>query len=44
MSSFKRTYQLSGLALKRLDEIRKNTGLKFSTIIERLILGLKIGD
>jgi hypothetical protein len=43
VSSFKRTYQLSGLALKRLEDIRKQTGLKFSTIIERLILGLKIG-
>ena len=44
MNTSKRTYHLSGLALQRLDEIRKETGLKFSMIIERLILGLPVGE
>lgn len=43
MKTYKRSYLLSALALKRLGDIRQETGLKFSMIIERLILGLKIG-
>lgn len=43
-NNFKRTYYLSGLALKRLEQIRKETGLKHSTIIDRLILGLPVGQ
>ncbi len=40
----KKTFYHSREALERLKCIRKDTGLKFSTIIERLILGLKIGN
>ena len=38
-----RTYKLSKPALKKLKDIKKETGLGFSAIIDRLILGLPIG-
>jgi hypothetical protein len=39
----KRTYHLSRPAIARLNKLAAQTGLKFSTIIERLILGLPVG-
>jgi hypothetical protein len=40
----KRTYHLSEKAVARLKKIAEETGLKHSTIIERMILGKTVGE
>jgi hypothetical protein len=43
MTRHRRTISLSKKADEKVDRLVKETGLKYSTVIERLILGLSVG-
>jgi hypothetical protein len=42
--SARRTFYLSQEASKALDAMSKASGLKLSAVVERLLLGLKVGE
>ena len=43
MKTLKRTYNLSPDAVTRLETLARDTGLKFSDILDRLLLGKPVG-